>query len=55
MFSDTSINFRVNNAEQFKESVSEPSPTYLYLTFGKTEAWPDDTAPPLSNTAPVSN
>jgi hypothetical protein len=55
MFSDTSINFRVNNAEQFKESVSEPSPTYVYLTFGKTEAWPDENNPPLSNTAPVSN
>ena len=26
MFSDTSINFKVNNAEQFKESISEPSP-----------------------------
>lgn len=55
MFSDTSINFRVNNAEQFKESVSEPSPTYLYLTFGKTEAWPNESSPPQANTAPVSN
>jgi len=30
---------RVNNAEQFLESVSEPSYTVLYLTYGKVDAW----------------
>lgn len=54
MFSDSSTNFRVNNAEQFKESVSEPAPTYVYLTYGKTEAWSNEANPPLANTAPVS-
>jgi len=54
MFSNTSINFRVNNAEQFKESISEPAPTYVYATFGKTESWPDENNPPLSNTSPAA-
>lgn len=54
MFSETSINFRVSNAEQFKESVSEPNPTQLYLTIGKTEAWPNDSSPPLANTSPAA-
>lgn len=47
-------NFRINNAEQFKESVSEPDPTYLYLTIGKTEAWPNEASPPIANTSPAS-
>lgn len=54
MFSETSINFRVSNAEQFKESVSEPNPTYMYLTIGKTEAWPTENSPPLANTSPAA-
>lgn len=54
MFSETSINFRVSNAEQFKESVSEPNPTYMYLTIGKIEAWPTETVPPLANTSPAA-
>ena len=52
MLSNSPKNFSVNNAEQFKESVSEPSPTYLYLTFGKTEAWSNEASPPLANTSP---
>lgn len=47
-------NFRINNAEQFKESVSEPDPTYLYLTIGKTEAWPNEASPPIANTSPAA-
>lgn len=52
MLSNSPKNFSVNNAEQFKESVSEPGPTYLYLTFGKTEAWPNEASPPIANTSP---
>ena len=47
-------NFRINNAEQFKESVSEPDPTYLYLTIGKTEAWSNEASPPVANTSPAA-
>lgn len=50
MLESSPKNFRINSAEQFKESVSEPSPTNLYLTFGKTEAWPNENVPPLANT-----
>lgn len=49
MTSATFINLRVNTAEQFKESVSEPSPnTKLYFTFGKTDAWANDADPDLA-------
>lgn len=52
MTSSTFIKLRVNNAEQFRESVSEPSPnTNLYLTFGKVTAWPNDASPSISNTS----
>lgn len=54
MFSETPINFRVSNAEQFKESVSEPNPTYMYLTIGKTESWPTENNPPMANTSPAA-
>lgn len=41
---------KINMAEQFKESVSEPSPnTKLYLTFGKTLAWANDASPNVAN------
>ena len=47
--SATFINFRVNNAEQFKESVSEPTPnTNIYLTYGKVYDWASE---PTPNTA----
>lgn len=52
MSSATFIKFRVNNAEQFKESVSEPSPnTNLYLTYGKINAWANDSSPPSANSS----
>lgn len=41
-------NLRVFNAEQFKKAVVDNSNS-LYLTFGKTEPWEEDTNPP--NTA----
>jgi hypothetical protein len=52
MTSSTFIDLRINNAEQFKESVSEPSPnTKLFLVFGKTDAWANDSAPNVSNSS----
>lgn len=52
MSSATFIKFRVNNAEQFKESVSEPSPnTNLYLVYGKVSAWANDSSPALANSS----
>lgn len=40
------VSLRVNNAEQFRESLSEPEPnTKVYLTFGKTDSWPDENSP----------
>lgn len=55
MTSATFIKFRVNNAEQFKESVTEPTPnTNLYLTYGKVDAWEDDFSPPVANTSVIS-
>lgn len=51
----TSIAFNglaVNNAEQFKESVSEPSPnTRIFLTYGRVEPWTNDNSPPTPNTS----
>lgn len=50
MSSSTFINLRINAAEQFKESVSEPTPnTKLYLTYGKSSAWSNDSSPDSAN------
>ena len=43
------IDLRINNAEQLKESVSEPANNRIYLTFGKTDGWANDAAPPSAN------
>lgn len=52
MSSATYIDLRVNNAEQFKESVSEPAPnTNLYICYGKSSAWANDAAPPNANSS----
>ena len=41
----------VNNAEQFRESVSEPAPnTRIFLTYGRIVPWANDAAPPTPNT-----
>lgn len=46
----TTIDFHVNSAEQFKESVSEPSPnTKIFLAFGKVDAWANDAHPQQAN------
>lgn len=51
----TSIAFpglAINNAEQLRESVTEPTPnTRIYLTYGKVEPWTNDAAPPTPNTS----
>lgn len=55
----TSIAFgalAINNAEQFKESVSEPSPnTNIFLTYGRIDAWANDSAPPTPNSSVASS
>lgn len=48
----TFIDLKINNAEQFKESVSEPSGnTNIFLTFGKVSAWANDAAPDSANSS----
>lgn len=52
MSSTSFIDLRINNAEQFRESVSEPSPnTRLYLTYGRSVSWANDSLPPTPNTS----
>ena len=38
--------FKIHNAEQFIESLSETSATNLFLFIGKVNAWGDENAPP---------
>lgn len=52
MSSSTFVDLRINSAEQFKESVSEPSPnTKMYLTFGKVDSWANDASPNIANSS----
>ncbi len=46
--------FKIHNAEQFIESLSETSATYLYLFIGKVEVWDDESSAPAP-TDSVSN
>ena len=46
--------FKIHNAEQFIESLSETSATYLYLFVGKVEVWDDESNAPAP-TDSVSN
>ena len=41
-------------AKQVKESVSEPSSSNVYLTFGKSNAWANEAVPPQANTSVAS-
>lgn len=48
--------FKIHNAEQFVESLSETSATNLFVFVGRVETWSDDTDPPapsdsISNTS----
>lgn len=53
--SSTSVNLRVNNAEQFLESVSEPSPnTRIYLSIGRVLPWSNESSPDIANTSIAS-
>jgi hypothetical protein len=50
--SATFNSLRVNIAEQFKESVSEPSPnTKVYLTYGKSLPWSNEDQPNTANSS----
>jgi hypothetical protein len=52
MSSATFIDLRINNAEQFKESVSEPTPnSKIFLVFGKTDPWANDSSPNVANSS----
>jgi hypothetical protein len=49
-----SKNIDIFVAKQVKESVSEPSSSNVYLTFGKSSSWPNDSSPLQANTSVVS-
>lgn len=49
-----SENLRIFNAEQFKESVTEPANTKLYFTFGRGYPWANDAAPEQANSSVTS-
>lgn len=55
MSSARSKNLDIFVAKQVQESVSEPSPANVYLTFGKTSAWANDSYPVQSNTSTLSS
>ena len=44
-------NLRVYNAEQFKQSISDVGPTNIYLTFGRTRPWDNESVPPQANSS----
>ena len=46
-----SKNLDIFVAKQVKEAVSEPSPSNVYLTFGKSSAWPNEASPTQANTS----
>jgi len=49
--SSRSKNLDIFVAKQVKESVSEPSSSNVYLTFGRPATWANDAAPPQANTS----
>ena len=51
MSASRSKNLDIFVAKQVKESVSEPSSSNVYLTFGRSTAWANDAAPPQANTS----
>lgn len=51
MSSVHSKSLEIFTAKQFKESVSEPASSNVYLTFGRSFPWANDAAPPQSNTS----
>ena len=55
MASIVTSKFRIHNAEQFVEAFSETSNSIIYMTIGKTTAFPNDNSPPtpVNSTANV--
>ena len=51
MSASRSKNLDIFVAKQVKESVSEPSSSNVYLTFGAASSWANDAAPPQANTS----
>lgn len=49
-----SKDLQIFNAKQFIESVSEPSPSNVYFTFGRCFAWANESSPPIANTSEMS-
>ena len=43
--------FKIHNAEQFIESLSETSATNLYLFIGRVQEWTDENSPPAPTEA----
>ena len=54
MSASRSKNLDIFVAKQVKESVSEPSSSNVYLTFGKSSSWPSESSPLQANTSVVS-
>ncbi len=51
MVSVFSENLRVYNAQQFKQSLVDIEPTNIYLTYGRSVPWSNDSAPPQANSS----
>lgn len=51
MSSVFSKSLEIFNAKQFKESVSEPAFSRIYLTFGRSTPWANDLSPSQANTS----
>lgn len=45
---------QIFNAKQFKESVSEPSSSNVYITIGRSTPWTNESSPPQGNTSVAS-
>ena len=54
MSASRSKNLDIFVAKQVKESVSEPSSSNVYLTFGKNSSWPSESTPLQANTSVIS-
>ena len=51
MTSSTFVDLRINNAEQFKNSVTGTPNTKMFLVFGKIDSWANDLSPDIANTS----
>lgn len=46
---------QIYNAEQFRASMGDANPPYVYLTFGKVDPWSDENSPPQANNSMETN